>query len=64
MGFLIEKIAEIAQRFQVADIYVFGSRAKEIATRFRQGTETECRGVFPPRGGDSDVDIGVMPSPG
>jgi len=64
MGLLIEKIAEIAQRFQVADLYVFGSRAKEIAARFRQETETECRSVFPQQGGDSDVDIGVMPKPG
>jgi len=64
MGLLIEKIAEIAQRFQVADLYVFGSRAKEIAARFRQETETERRSVFPQRGGDSDVDIGVMPRPG
>jgi hypothetical protein len=45
MCFLIEKIAEIAQRFQVADIYVFGSRAKEIAARFRQDG-TECGAFF------------------
>jgi len=41
MGSLDANLKEIAQRFQVAEFYVFGSRAKEIAARFRQGTETE-----------------------
>jgi len=41
MASLGEKIQEIAERFQVADVYVFGSRAKETAARFRPGTEAD-----------------------
>jgi len=64
MASLGEKIQEIAERFQVADVYVFGSQAKEIAARFQQGTEAEYRLSSSLQGSDSDVDIGVMPCRG
>jgi len=40
------KLKEIAERFQVADLYVFGSRTKEIAAFFRHGEEAASQPAF------------------
>lgn len=50
------RVDEIAKRFELADVYVFGSRAAEIAAH---GAGSETAG---PAG--SDVDIGVRMRPG
>lgn len=55
-----EKLRKIAERFQVADFYVFGSRAKEIAARFQQSVEPERALTSVQAGTVSDVDIGAM----
>jgi len=52
-----EKIKELCNKFGIADLYVFGSRAQEIASRIR-GESGECQ--FPL----SDVDIGIRPRKG
>src|SRR5688572_3871856 len=52
---LPDRLAQLARRFGIADVYVFGSRAMEIAARVR-GTLHDG-GTHP----DSDVDIGVRP---
>ena len=49
-----DTIAGIAERFGLADIYVFGSRAKEIASVVSGGPNT-------PANPSSDVDIGIRP---
>ncbi len=56
---LRDALAALCKRFGVAEIYVFGSRAKEVATRVRGQ-------VAPPREGSdsSDIDIGVRPMAG
>lgn len=56
---LYSRIEQIARRFKLTDIYVFGSRAREIASR-SHGRRSR------PREGShlSDVDIGVRPCPG
>lgn len=59
-----EKLKKIAERFQVADFYVFGSRAKEIAARFQQDAEPDKASISVQSGSGSDVDIGVMPRRG
>jgi uncharacterized protein len=55
---LKHQIAQIAEHFHICELYVFGSRAAEIAAR--------VRGESPPSGpvSASDVDIGVQPEPG
>lgn len=52
----------LCKRYAVADLYVFGSRAAEIATRVKKGAASGG-GDF---AGDAsgDVDIGVRPRPG
>lgn len=50
-------ISRLAQTFGLADIYVFGSRAQEIAT-------TVSKGVVSKLTRSSDVDIGVRPIQG
>lgn len=52
---LEQHLAGIAQRFGLAAIYAFGSRAQEVAGR--------ARGTGLPAA-SSDVDIGVQPLPG
>ena len=47
----------LALRFGMAALYVFGSRADEIADRERRGTS-------PLRQRDADVDVGVQPLAG
>ncbi|MBW2017902.1 MAG: hypothetical protein JRJ01_13860 [Deltaproteobacteria bacterium] len=52
------RLEQIAETFHVADIYVFGSRAQEIASRL----STEGRPLE--EDVSSDVDIGVRPRNG
>lgn len=49
-----DAIVRLARRFRLADVYVFGSRTKEIAALLRG---EECRQRMP----DSDIDIGIRP---
>ncbi|MGH7551938.1 MAG: nucleotidyltransferase domain-containing protein, partial [Longimicrobiales bacterium] len=52
---LREGLDSLARRFGIADLYVFGSRAGEIAARVRGSIE-------PPRApSESDADIAVRP---
>lgn len=51
-----KRIARLAGDFRIADMYVFGSRAKEIAAKLR-GEKRDVSST-------SDVDIGVRPLPG
>ncbi len=48
------RIAAICNSNEIVDLYVFGSRADEIAGLFRDG-------AGPLSGSGSDVDIGVLP---
>lgn len=57
MAFLADELAHIARRYHVDGIYVFGSRASEIATRLR-GLNAACEQPA------SDVDIAVQPRRG
>lgn len=52
-----DAFAHIARRYGLADIYVFGSRADEIASRVRGGRARPATAL-------ADVDIGVRPLPG
>ena len=61
MASLYEALKALADRFQIADFYVFGSRAKEITNRFRKETASDDGPQAAPIGHDSDVDIGIMP---
>lgn len=55
---LEQEIRQLAARFDLAELYVFGSRAAEIAARVRgQAVIADA----PP---GSDVDVGVRPLPG
>jgi predicted nucleotidyltransferase len=51
------QLDEVCRRLGVANLYVFGSRAEEIATTLRGGTPAQ---ELP----GSDVDVGVTPLPG
>lgn len=48
------RIAELARSFNLAEIYVFGSRAEEIASNVKGKAVSRAQAV-------SDVDIGVRP---
>jgi predicted nucleotidyltransferase len=52
---LKQKISEIANHYDIADLYVFGSRAKEIAARIEEET-------IPHTLNSSDADFGVFPT--
>jgi predicted nucleotidyltransferase len=54
---LSESIDDLCRRFRLAELYVFGSRAAEIAARVRG--EAGREGAT-----SSDVDAGVRPLPG
>ena len=54
---LSEALENLAKRFAVSELYVFGSRAREIAGKV-QGLPSD------PAFAESDVDIGVASSPG
>lgn len=55
--YLRRSLEEIGRRYNLEAIYVFGSRAEEIAGRVRGQAVLSC---YPA----SDVDIGVKPAPG
>lgn len=57
MASLEERLREIASQYHIAELYVFGSRAAEIAARVRGQ-------AIPDQHPNSDVDIGVRPLPG
>ena len=52
-----KRLLELAQAYHLADIYVFGSRAAEIAALIKNGRAIK-------RASSSDVDIGVRPKEG
>ena len=54
---MLKKLADIAEAYSLGEIYVFGSRAAEIAAYLRG----ESTGFSYP---DSDVDIGLQPRRG
>jgi predicted nucleotidyltransferase len=54
---LQRELEAIAQRYKVDDLYVFGSRAKEIAGRLRGQAATV-------ENTQSDLDVGVKPAAG
>lgn len=51
---LREQLTDICRRYHVADLYVFGSRAKEVAAWVDQGAEL-------PSTSASDIDVGILP---
>jgi len=57
MTSLEERLRETASQYHIADLYVFGSRAAEIAAQVRSR-------AMPDQYPNSDVDIGVRPLPG
>lgn len=54
---MLDRLAAIAERYRIADAYVFGSRAAEIAARLRGEPAASDHPA-------SDVDFGVRPLPG
>jgi predicted nucleotidyltransferase len=52
---LRERLTALARQFEIADVYVFGSRAAEIAERVRGSVAARSDAR------ESDVDIGVRP---
>jgi uncharacterized protein len=52
---LTPKLAELADAYKIVDIYVFGSRAKEIAAMVKTGAN-------PNENSTSDVDIAIRPA--
>ena len=52
-----KRLSELARAYRLADIYVFGSRAAEIAAMIRNGRAMK-------RASSSDVDIGIRPKQG
>lgn len=53
---LADKLADIAQRYRLRDVYAFGSRAREILERVSGSAASDSQA-------SSDVDIGVEPLP-
>lgn len=53
-------LAELASGLGVQEVYVFGSRAREIAARLRGSPPEETRSS----GDGADVDVGIRPRPG
>jgi uncharacterized protein len=51
------RLNELAETYHFSDLYVFGSRAKEILGRLKGTNEAS---LYP----DSDVDVGVQPNRG
>ena len=52
-----QALEDIARRYDIDDVYVFGSRAAEVAARVQEA-------VPPGKPSRSDVDIGVLPIAG
>lgn len=59
MDSLSEMLARISQRYGLRDVYVFGSRAPEVAARVAGTT-----GPTSLPASDSDLDVGVQPADG
>ena len=57
MSELKEKLKKIAKEYSLAEIYVFGSRAEEVAARVA-GMKVPCDRLV------GDVDIGIRPKKG
>jgi predicted nucleotidyltransferase len=57
MSLLADQLKAIAIRYNITEVYAFGSRAAEIARRL-------AGEVAPPASPESDVDIGVQPAKG
>ncbi|MBI4596394.1 MAG: nucleotidyltransferase domain-containing protein [Candidatus Tectomicrobia bacterium] len=55
-----KQIKSIAERFDLAALYVFGSQARAIAARVAQ-EDLSCQGTL---NAASDVDVGVLPAKG
>lgn len=53
-----EALTALDERFGLADLYVFGSRAGEIATRVRSGVAQTVE-ITPAASANPDLDIGV-----
>lgn len=51
-------LEDLARKYGIADLYVFGSRTEEVAARLRESAPVE------PASSGSDVDVGVRPLPG
>ena len=56
-------LRDMLRRYRLTAVYVFGSRAAEIAARVA-GASTRAGGAPPADHPDSDVDIGVQPTCG
>jgi predicted nucleotidyltransferase len=54
---LSQEIKRICREYGVADLYVFGSRAREVAAMMRDEPIEET-------GSESDVDMGILPEHG
>lgn len=54
---LEDRLKRLCPRYGITALYLFGSRAREIAERMSGR-------VIPPENSESDVDIGVQPAPG
>lgn len=50
-----QQMEDICRRYEVADLYVFGSRSQEVASLIHGSAE-------PPLPPGSDVDIGILPA--
>lgn len=53
----LHRLQSLAEKYHFSDLYLFGSRAEEIAGRLRGAPPAHFSK-------DSDVDIGVQPEPG
>ena len=51
--YIRQNIIDICSRYEIADLYVFGSRSREIVQR--------CANIPVQSKNDSDIDIGVLP---
>jgi len=58
-GSLQREIDALSRAHGIAELYVFGSRAAEIAAAVRSGSASDVGSSSP-----SDVDVGVRPLPG
>jgi uncharacterized protein len=62
-----DRLRQLAEQYGIRDIYVFGSRAKEVAARVAgrsAGADTQASGTRPPEARASDVDLAVQPLSG
>jgi hypothetical protein len=62
-----DQLRQLAEQCGIRDIYVFESRATEIADRVAgrsAGSDTQASGTCPSEARASDVDLAVQPLPG